>query len=408
MNERTPAPLAGIRVVDMTSVLLGPYATQTLGDYGADVIKVEPPDGDVVRRLGPARHPGMGPVFLNVNRNKRSVVLDLKAAADLAAMKRLLASADVFVTNVRPLAMARLGLDYDAIALSNPRLVYAAVVGYAQTGPYAHRPAYDDLIQGGATLAHLSAQASQGEPRYAPNAIADRFVGMSAVGAVLATLLARERTGRGQQVEIPMFETMVSMILGDHLGGLTFEPPLDQGGYARHLSPDRRPYRTRDGYVCALVYNDKQWDRFLTAIGRVDLLTGDPRFATFESRSKHVDIVYAELARIFLTRTTDQWLALLDAADVPFMPMHDLQSILSDPHLVATGFFSLLEHPSEGLVRRTAVPITWSDSGAAEDRPAPRLGEHTNEVMREIGMTDEEIHRLSWGVGPAVDMARLR
>ncbi len=388
-------PLSGIRVIDLTSVLLGPYATQTLGDYGADVIKVEPPEGDVVRRLGPTRHVGMGAVYLNANRNKRSVVLDLKRAPDLDAMKRLLAGADVFITNVRPRAMQRLGLDANSVASLNPRLVYAAVVGYAQHGPYAERPAYDDLIQGGAAIPHLYARAGDGTPRYAPNALADRFVGISAVGAILAALMARQTSGLGQQVEIPMFEIMVSMIMGDHLGGLTFEPPLDKGGYARHLSPDRRPYRTLDGHVCALVYNDRQWDGFLAAIGQSDLPDRDPRFASFENRAANIDFVYAELARIFATRSTADWLTLLEAADVPCMPMHDLESLLDDPHLRATGFFSMHEHPTEGLMRQSAVPVRFSATPTGQPTPAPGLGEHTASVLRELGLSEAQIDAVT-------------
>jgi crotonobetainyl-CoA:carnitine CoA-transferase CaiB-like acyl-CoA transferase len=219
--------------------------------------------------------------------------------------------------------MARLGLDYDTVAAINPRVVYAGLFGFGQDGPYAARPAYDDLIQGGATLPHLISVASKGPPRYVPCAMADRIVGLTAVGGILAALLARERTGRGQRLDVPMFETMVGFVLGDHLGGLSFEPPLDEGGYARQLSHERRPYRTSDGYICALVYNDKQWQGFLRAIGRESLPQEDARFATFASRSRHIDFVYGELARIFEQRSTAEWMALLEEADVPMMPMHD-------------------------------------------------------------------------------------
>lgn len=387
-------PLAGIRIVDMTTVLMGPYATQTLADYGADVVKVEPPEGDLVRQIGPARHAGMGPIFLNTNRGKRSICLDLKKPEGREVLLRLAAEADVLVYNVRPQAMARLGLSWEEVSAINPRIVYAGVFGYGQDGPYADKPAYDDLIQGACGLPHLIARAGDGTPRYVPTALSDRVVALAAVGAIAATLVNRERTGRGQRVDIPMMETMTGFVLGDHLGGLTFEPPLDAGGYGRQLSPDRRPYRTRDGYVCALVYNDKQWNAFLAAIGREDLPKKDPRFAGFAARIANIDHVNAELARIFETRTTAEWLALLEAADVPVMPMNDLQGLLSDPHLAATGFFRTVEHPSEGRIRDMRVAATWSATQPAPSRLAPRLGEQGAEILREAGFGDTRIREL--------------
>ena len=386
-------PLHGIRIIDMTSVLMGPVATQALGDMGADVIKIEAPQGDLVRQIGPSRHAGMGAMFLHANRSKRSVVLDLKKPAGLQVLHRLLADADVLVYNVRPNAMARLGLDYETVAALNSRIVYAGLFGFGQDGPYAARPAYDDLIQGASTLSSLLARSGDGTPRYVPTAMADRIVGLTAVSGILATLLERQRTGRGQRLDVPMFETMVAFVLGDHMGGLTYEPPLDQGGYARQLSPERRPYRTQDGYVCALVYNDQQWDRFVRAVGREELLS-DPRFADFAGRSRHVDAVGRELARMFETRTTAQWIALLNEADVPVMPMHDLHSVLTDPHLAATGFFSIVEHPSEGAIRSMRVPMTWSETSAQPIRQAPRLGEHSVEVLQQAGFTPQEIDAL--------------
>lgn len=387
-------PLHGIRVIDMTSVLMGPFASQALGDMGADVVKIEAPAGDLVRQIGPARHEGMGPIFLNANRNKRSVVLDLKRAEGLAVLRRLLTEADVLVYNVRPQAMTRLGLGYDEVAAVNPRIVYAGLFGFGQDGPYAARPAYDDLIQGATTLASLIARASGGIPRYVPTAMADRIVGVTAVGGILASLLARERTGRGDRIDIPMFETMAGFVLGDHLGGLSFEPPLDAGGYARQLSPERRPYRTSDGYICAMVYNDKQWVNFLRAIGRESLMQEDERFATYAARTQHVDHVYGTLAQIFEQRSTAEWMQLLETADVPFMPMHDLQSILHDPHLEATEFFTTVEHPSEGPIRAMRMPMTWTHSTPVPARPAPRLGEHTREVLQQAGCTADEIDLL--------------
>ena len=383
-------PLAGVKIVDMTSVLMGPYATQMLGDYGADVIKIETLEGDVTRQIGPTRHPGMGPVYLNTNRSKRSLCLDLKMPAGRDAALRLIRDADVLVYNVRPQAMARLKLGYDVVSALNPRLIYAGVFGFGQDGPYAAKPAYDDLIQGGSGLAHLMAVGGDDTPRYVPNALVDRIVGLTAVGAICASLVHRDRTGRGQRLDIPMLETMASFVMGDHMGGLTFEPPLDRGGYARHLSRDRRPYQTADGYLCVIVYNDKQWQNFFKATGRDDL-RDDPRFNHFAGRAVHIDLVYAELARIFLTRSTAEWTELLEAADVPVMPLHDLEGVLQDPHLKATDFFPIVEHPTEGPIRNMRVSANWSETPAEPSRLAPRLNADGEAILREAGFSEDEI-----------------
>lgn len=396
-SGRPAGPLSGIRVIDMTTVLMGPYASQMMGDMGADVIKVEAPEGDLIRQIGPARHDGMGPIYLNANRSKRAITLDLKRPEGRAALLRLCEGADVLVCNVRAKAMKRLGLAYEDVAAVNPRLVYAGMFGYGQDGPYAARPAYDDLIQGGAALPYLFSLVNDGKPRYVPSAIADRVVGLAAVGAILAAIIDRGRTGLGQKVEIPMFETMVSVVLGDHMGGLTFEPPLDGGGYRRHLSPGRRPYQTSDGYICALIYTDSHWQRFFAAIGRPEMPAADPRFHTFASRMANVNEVYDELSAILLTRTCADWIALLDEADIPVMPMHDLESLLQDPHLRETGFFQMADHPSEGRIRTMAVPSKWSRSAVGPSRHAPLQGEHSTEILREAGFTAEEIAALVAG-----------
>ncbi|MFN5713789.1 MAG: CaiB/BaiF CoA transferase family protein, partial [Bradyrhizobium sp.] len=297
---------------------------------------------------------------------------------------------DVLVYNVRPQAMARLQLDYDVVAKVNPRLIYAGVFGFGQDGPYAAKPAYDDLIQGATALPALMAQTSDGVPRYVPNALVDRIVGLTAVGAICASLVHRDRTGQGQRVDIPMFETMAGFVMGDHMGGLTYDPPLDKGGYARHLSPDRRPYKTLDGYICVIVYNDKQWENFFKATGRDDLRS-DPKFATFAGRATNIDVVYAELARILETKTTAEWNAILEQADVPVMPMHDLESLLEDPHMVATGVFPVIDHPTEGRIRSMTPSARWSETKVEPSRLAPRLGEHSVEILQEAGFSTEEI-----------------
>jgi crotonobetainyl-CoA:carnitine CoA-transferase CaiB-like acyl-CoA transferase len=290
--------------------------------------------------------------------------------------------------------MVRLGLGYEQVRECNSRLIYAGLYGFGQDGPYAAKPAYDDLIQGASGMSALIAKANNGIPGYVPSAIADRVVGLAAVGAICASLVHRERTGIGQRVDVPMFETMVQFVLSDHLSGLSYEPPLDRGGYARQLSSQRRPYPTKDGFVCALVYNDKQWTSFLNEIGMADLPERDPRFASFASRAANIDFIYAELSRIFIERTTEEWLSLLDRADIPAMPMHDLESLLHDPHLEAVGFFQDVEHPTEGRMRTMRIPVSWSQTQTELSRLAPAKGEHGIEVLLEVGLDDQIIREM--------------
>lgn len=398
VSPRGPArggggPLAGVRILDLTSVLMGPYATSILGDMGADVIKLESPDGDIIRQVGPSRGGGMGGMFMHANRSKRSIVVDLKAPAGRDIALRLAATADVLVYNVRPQAMERLGLGYEALAAVRPGLIYVGTFGFGQEGRYAARPAYDDLIQGLATIPSLIAEAGDGTPRYVPVNIADRVVGLHAATAILGALRHRDRTGAGQRIDVPMFETMASFVLGDHLGGLSYEPPLDQGGYPRLLARDRRPYRTADGHLCVVIYTDSHWRRFLELAGRAEWL-GDPRFASHASRTRHIAEITEQVAAIFLTRSTAEWEALLGAADIPHAPMHTLESIMDDPHLADVGFFTPVEHPSEGTMRMMQVPSRWSASQPVPSRPAPGFGEHTRDILGDIGLSDAEVTAL--------------
>jgi len=395
-------PLAGLTILDLTTVLMGPYATQILADMGASVIKVESPEGDIVRQIAPGRTRGMGGMFLNANRGKRSIVIDLKKPEGREALLRLAKTADALVYNVRPQAMARLGLDYDTVAAANPRIVYVGVFGYGQTGPYAAKPAYDDLIQGAASVPTLLAAAGDGTPRYVPITIADRVVGLMAVNAILGGLMHQQRTGVGQRIDVPMFECMTDFVLVDHLGGLTYDPPLDHGGYARLLSRYRKPYRTSDGHLCVLIYNDKQWKSFFDAIGRNDFLE-QPRFANHVARMAHIDEIYEEIGQIFLTRTTAEWRALLEKADIPVMPMHTLETLLDDPHLAAVGFFNMVDHPIEGRIRQTRVPSTWSVTQPAPAGPAPALGENGREILEGAGFSTEEIAALAQGGAVVLD-----
>ncbi|WP_416897626.1 MAG: CaiB/BaiF CoA transferase family protein [Minwuia sp.] len=389
-----PRPLDGVRVIDLTNLLMAPYTSQILGDMGADVIKVEAPEGDPVRGIGPMRNPGMGHIFLSVNRSKRSIVLDLKNADGLAAMKALLKDAEVLIYNRRPHVMARLGLGYETVSEINPRIVYAGLFGYGQDGPYAAKPAFDDLIQGAVGIPRMQAEIYGQDPTYVPAAIVDRGVGLWAVGQINAALYHQARTGEGQRIDMPMFEMMASFVLGDHMGGAAFDPPLGPAGYKRMHAPDRRPYATSDGHVCVLIYTDRQWRSFFRAIGREADYDADPRFATITARNDNIAAIYADLAAILKTRTTADWLSLLDEADVPVMPMNGLQDLLDDPHLNGTGFYRTVEHPTEGRIRDMAVPSQWSRTQPEPVRPAPRLGEHSAEILREAGFDDSRIEAM--------------
>jgi crotonobetainyl-CoA:carnitine CoA-transferase CaiB-like acyl-CoA transferase len=394
-------PLSGVRVLDLTTVVMGPYATQILADFGADVVKVEPPGGDVMRYAWPFRNPGMGSIYLNTNRNKRSVVLDLKQPAAHEACLALAKRADVLVYNIRPQAMTRLKLGYDDVRAVNPRIIYVGCFGYSQRGPNATKAAYDDMIQGAAGLPWLLHKQGAPEPRYAPMIVADRSVGQQVASAVSAALYYREKTGQGQRVDVPMYEHLLQMVLGDHLGGYTFEPQHGEPGYHRILAPDRRPYQTKDGYICALIYNDKQWKAFLDIIGRPELFR-QPEFATQEARSRNYGRAYAMVAEEMKQRTTAEWLEALERGDIPVQRMNSLDDIVADPHLAAIGYLYTVEHPSEGRIRSMAVPSEWSESKPEYRRHAPRLGEHTREVLREAGYSADKIEQLIASGGAAV------
>ncbi len=376
-------PLLGVRVLDLTTVVMGPFATQILGDMGADVIKVEAPAGDSMRRIGPSVHPGMGPLFMQANRNKRSVVLNLKDAGDRQALLDLVKEVDVLVYNIRPPAMRRLGLDYETLSSINPGLIFCGAFGFGEGGPYAGRPAYDDIMQAASGISSLF-QAVDGKPGYAPVNICDRTVGLYIANAILGALFHKERTGEGQAIELPMFETMVQFVMGDHIGGELFVPPLGAPGYERILSTQRGPYPTRDGHICVVVYTDDHWRRFSQMIGVPDLVETDPRFADLRERTIRSEEIGAYLARALPAKTTAEWRALFDAADIPATPVNSLADLFEDPHLLATGFWSELEHPSEGRIRMTQVPGKWSKTQPEVNRPAPRLGEHTQELLEEL------------------------
>jgi crotonobetainyl-CoA:carnitine CoA-transferase CaiB-like acyl-CoA transferase len=387
-------PLTGVRVLDLTTVVMGPYACQLLGDHGADVIKIESPDGDVMRLSGPMKNPGMGHLYLSTNRSKRSVVLDLKNAAGRKILLKLAESADILLYNIRPKAMARLGLSYEELREVNKKLIYVGAFGFSQRGPYAARPAYDDLIQGMAGVPWLSLQAGAQEPRFAPMILADRVVGLQVAFATLSALHHRDLTGVGQRVDVPMYEGLLSIVLGEHLAGSMFEPAVGPPGYQRSLAHNRRPHRTLDGYICTLVYTDKHWRSFFEVIGQSQTFATDTRFSSQNERLKHIDEVYGYLAGVLATRTTAEWMDALTKADIPAAMMNSLEDVLDDEHLRAIGYFKITDHPSEGPIREIAVPTEWSSSQPASTRHAPRLGEHTLEVLREAGVSEQTMDEL--------------
>ncbi len=374
-------PLRGVRILDLTTVVMGPSATQLLADLGADVVKVETPTGDTMRWIGPWRHAGMGPLYLQGNRNKRSVVLDLKSPPDKAAMLALAARADVLVTNVRPQGLQRLGLDYDAVAAANPGIIYCAAVGYGSGGPNAGKAVYDDLMQSASGIAGLFG-AVDGTPRYAPVNLCDRTVGLYVANAITAALFHRARTGEGQAIEVPMFETMAQWVLADHWGGGAFQPAEGPMGYKRLLSRTRGPYPSQDGHISVVVYTDRHWKAFTALVGCPDLMQTDPRFATQESRTQHAEAIGSFLATHLPSRSNAEWLRVLHEVDIPACPVNSIEDLTTDPHLQAVGMFETVEHPTEGTMTMARFPVQFSRTPADVRRLAPNLGEHTSEILK--------------------------
>jgi crotonobetainyl-CoA:carnitine CoA-transferase CaiB-like acyl-CoA transferase len=383
----TPGALDGIRVIDATNFVFGPVATQMLGDMGADVIKIEPPEGDPTRRIGAMRSPLMGSLFLNLNRNKRSVVLDLKRPAELSTLRALIGGADVFVHNMRQGAIARLGLGFDALRTDHPGLVYAAAQGFGEGGRYFDRPAYDDVIQGLGGIAGLNERMTS-SPGYVPMLMTDKLCGVYLAFAVATALVHRERTGRGQEVRVPMFETVAAFTLHEHLADAVFDPgpgaapaPL---GYQRVFGRMHRPLATRDGAISVIANTDTQWQRLFEVIGRA-ALRHDARFATMADRIANADALYVLVEDALSTRTSAQWIEALTAADIPAGPVNDLQSLRDDPHLADVGFFVRKTHETAGPLLYPGVPFAFGDSPGSIRRGPPGLGEHTAQVLGAIG-----------------------
>ena len=384
-------PLAGIKVIDATSVIMGPYAAQWLADFGAEVIKVETPQGDSTRHTGPSAEDGMSSLFLGVNRNKKSVVIDIKKPDGQTTLLHLIGGADVFMHNMRPQKLAGVGLDPDTLRKACPRLVYAGLHGFGQSGPYGGRPAYDDIIQGMSGNVAMMAQQT-GTARFFPALTADKTSGLVVAMAIMAALLQRHTTGQGAFVEIPMFESMVAFNLVEHLSGEHFEPPLSPPGYARLMAGSRLPRKTADGQICLMPYTDEHWQRFFAAVGAPDVAF-DPRFATLPARTKNAEALYDLVDQYSVHQTSQYWIDLCDRLEIPAGRINQLTELKNDRHLQATGFFQRVDDAAMGQLRFPGVPVLFDGERLPIDIPH-RLGADTENVLLQAGLSAERIASL--------------
>lgn len=393
-SETKPGPLDGIKVLDLSTVVLGPYAGQILGDLGAEVIRVESPFSDMTRWSGNPPNPGFGPMFMMCNRNKRSLCLDLKKDSARDALRRLIPTADVFLHNVRGEAMDRLGFGYEEVAKIKPDIVYVHAVGFGSDGPYAGQPAYDDIVQAAAGSASLNTLTNPDEePRYVPTLAADKISGLHAAYATLAAIIHHERTGEGQFVEVPMLESFTSFLMIEHLNGHVYDPPRGDYGYHRVINYNRKPYQTKDGYVCIMPYSPDQWRTVLEA-GGLDIPDDDPRLASRVALGAHFIELQADLNAIAPNRTTEDWIAVLREADVPVMRVNRIDELVDEPHLSAVDFFQRREGPGVGGYLSTKPPVKFAKSPASIRRDPPALGADNREVLLEVGLSDREIDAL--------------
>jgi crotonobetainyl-CoA:carnitine CoA-transferase CaiB-like acyl-CoA transferase len=388
-TKKRTGPLAGVKIVDMSSVVLGPFATLIFGDLGADVVKIESAQpgkaGDTMRYAGASPTGDLGPIYTSLNRNKKSVQLDAKTDQGKAAIIAILKDADVFFHNVRLAGMARLGLDYDSVKAINPSIVYVHCAGFGVGGPYEHRQAYDDLIQGASGFSHLSVMRDGSEPAYAPSLVADKTVGLFATYATLAALLHREKTGEGQFVQVPMLESFTFFNMVENLYGETFLPGNGKLAYTRSINANRKPYKTKDGYIGLVPYSDEQWQTFFELGGKTGVFE-DPRFKTYKARTENITELYAIIGEVALTKTTDDWLDLLDAANIPSMRFNEMADVLTDEHLVAVNFFQTRQHPQAGPYRAMKHPVSFSATPADIALDPPTLGADTEMVLASLGL----------------------
>ena len=392
MAGRGKGPLAGVRVLDLTSVLMGPYATQIFADLGADVIKVEDPRGDTTRFLPPGPSSDRGAMFVNLNRGKRSLALDLKKPEAREVLLELAGNADVFIHSMRAGAIKRLGLDYDAVRAANPAIIYANLYGFGRAGRYRDYPAYDDIVQAASGLADLQARLNGGEPAYLATVVADKVAGLNAAYAVCAALFAREKGAGGQEIEVPMFETLASFAFAEHLCGSLYDPPLGPPEYPRVVSPQRRPYRTRDGYLAVMIYTDQHWRAFFEAIGHPDWST-DPMFADISSRTRNIGTVLGRLIDVLAERSNDEWMAVLTEAQIPAMPIMSLTDLLDDPHLAEAGFW-VERDTADGRARFPAIPTSFSTTPGEIGDPGPAHGADGEAILADAGFAAERIAAL--------------